>query len=264
MRVIKEILEIKRKFIEKRKRKLSFEQLLKLVPVCQCLSLKKKLREEKFGIIAEVKKASPSAGIIKERYYPGKIASTYEKYGASGISVLTCEPYFLGKLEHLKKVRKSVNLPILQKDFVIDKYQIVEGKYYGADVILLIACILTKNELKTFSKIAEQIKMETIVEIHNKEDLKKTLSIKNWDNKILGINNRNLKTMKTDIKTTLNLIKSIRQDKITVISESGIKNLSDIKRLQECGVKGVLVGEALLKSKNISLKLNELTRRENG
>ena len=103
------------------------------------------------------------------------------------------------------------------------------------------------------------MKMETIVEIHNEEDLKKVLSIKNWDNKILGINNRNLKTMKTNIKTTLNLIKLVRQDKITVISESGIKNLSDIKLLRECGVKGVLVGETLLRSKNISLKLKELT-----
>jgi len=257
--MIKEIIRIKKEIVARRKRNLPFEQLLKLVPVKECLSLKNKLQRKTFGIIAEVKKASPSAGIIKKRYSPEKIASVYEKCGASGISVLTCEPYFLGKLEHLKKVRKNVTLPVLQKDFIIDEYQIVEGKYCGADVVLLIASILTENELKVFSKIAEQMKMEAIIEIHNEEDLKKMLSIKNWDNKILGINNRNLKTMKTDIKTTLNLIKLIHQDKIITISESGIKSFLDIKLLQECGVKGVLIGEALLKSKNISLKLKELT-----
>lgn len=258
--MIKEILKIKREQIENRKKKLPFEQLLKLVSSRSCLSLKEKLQRKTFGIIAEVKKASPSAGIIKARYSPEKIASVYEKYGASGISVLTCEPYFLGKLEHLQKVRKSVKLPVLQKDFIIDEYQIVEGKYYGADIVLLIASILNENELIAFSEITEKMKMETIIEIHNEEDFKKTLSIKNWDNKILGINNRNLKTMKTDIKTTLNLIKSVCQDKIMTISESGIKSLSDIKLLQESGVNGVLVGEVLLRSKNVSLKLKELIK----
>jgi len=256
--ILQDIINIKRKIIEGRKKKLPFAQLVKLVPSYPGISIKKNIEKNGFGIIAEVKKSSPSAGILKKRYQPEKIAKIYEKYGVSGISVLTCEPYFLGNISHLKKVREKVKLPILQKDFIIDKYQIFEGKYYGADCILLIVKILSENNLHQFCKTVEQLKMEAIIEIHDKKDLKKALTIRNWRNKILGINNRNLKTLKTDIKVSFNLIKSIPKDKIMVISESGIKNSAEVKKLKENGIKGILIGETILKSRNIRRELQEI------
>ncbi|MGB9677353.1 MAG: indole-3-glycerol-phosphate synthase, partial [Candidatus Ratteibacteria bacterium] len=166
---------------------------------------------------------------------------------------------FYGSLNDLKVVRENVRIPILMKDFIIDEYQIYEGNLYGADFILLIVRILKDEKLKKFIKICEELNLEILIEVFDKNDLKRVLKIvENWERKLLGINNRDLETMKTDINNTLNLIKFIPTDKIIAISESGIKNKKDIEILKNEGIKGVLVGEAILKSDNIEEKLKEL------
>ncbi len=177
----------------------------------------------------------------------------------SGISVLTCEPYFKGSMEDLKSARESVNIPLLMKDFVIDPFQIHEGRVAGADAVLLIMRILSDRDFLEFIDTAEELGMEAVVEVHIKEELDRALRlVKNWDNAILGINNRNLDTLKTDLETTFNLIKFVREDKIVAISESGIKDRRDIERLKNAGLRGALIGESLLKSGDIIEKLKEL------
>ncbi|MCM8802989.1 MAG: indole-3-glycerol phosphate synthase TrpC [Candidatus Omnitrophica bacterium] len=258
MNILSEIIEVKKNIVEEKKKKFPLEKISEKVEKIKNLSIYKSLKN-KFGIIAELKRCSPSAGLINFNLDFKTTSLIYQKSGISGISVLTCEPYFSGSIEDLKTVREAVTLPILMKDFIIDEYQIYEGKYYGADFILLIVRILENQEIKKFIKICEKISIEVLIEIFNIEDLKRTFRlVDNWENKILGINNRDLETLKTDINNTLNLIKHIPVDKIIVISESGIKRKEEILLLKNLGVKGVLIGESILKSKNIEEKIKEL------
>ncbi|MBI5894233.1 MAG: indole-3-glycerol phosphate synthase TrpC [Deltaproteobacteria bacterium] len=206
------------------------------------------------NIIAEIKKASPSKGIIRKDFDPVQIARIYEENGAKAISVLTEEKYFLGNIDYLNKVKDVTNLPILRKDFIFDEYQIYEARVKGADAALLIAGILDKKELKDFLELSRSLGMGCLVEVHNKEELKKVLST---DAKIIGINNRDLKTFKIDINTTINLIKEIPSDRM-VVSESGINTHKDILKLKDAGVKAFLVGEALMKEHDIGKKLREI------
>ena len=210
--------------------------------------------KKKISIIAEVKKASPSKGVICEDFYPVKIAKEYCSNGASAISVLTERDFFKGSDEYLKNISEVVNIPVLRKDFIIDRYQIFQAKNIGADAILLIASILEQKELKEFYNIATELGLNCLVEAHNEEEIKKALSI---DAKIIGINNRNLKTFDVDIKNTETLIKIIPEEKV-IVSESGFFNSDDIKRVQTIGVDAVLIGEALMKSDDISSKLMDL------
>lgn len=256
--LISEIIKKKSKIIEEKKKSLPIQKLSRMISIKKGYSICKILREN-FGIIAELKRASPSAGLINNDLDFKIMALKYQKSGVSGVSVLTCEPYFLGSMNDLETVRKSIEIPILMKDFVIDEYQIYEGKYYGADFILLIVRVLNNNELKKFIKICEEIGMEILIEVFNIDDLKRIfMLIDNWENKILGINNRDLDTLKVDMNNTLNLIKYIPVDKIIVISESGIKEKREISLLKNLGVKGILIGEGILKSKNIEEKIKEL------
>ncbi|MFN4226783.1 MAG: indole-3-glycerol phosphate synthase TrpC [Candidatus Ratteibacteria bacterium] len=258
MNILSEIIKIKKNIIEEKKKKVPLENLLKKVEKVKNLSIYESLKRE-FGIIAELKRASPSTGLINQNLDFKKIALIYQNSGISGISVLTCEPYFFGSVEDLKTVRKVVKLPILMKDFIIDEYQIYEGKYHGADFILLVVRILDDKQIKNFIKICEKVSIEILIEIFNIEDLRRIFKlVDNWENKILGINNRDLKTLKVDINNTLNLIKHIPVDKIIVISESGIKEKKEISLLRDSGIKGVLIGESILKSKNIEEKIKEL------
>lgn len=257
--ILNKILKAKKTIIEQQKKRVSQDFFMKKGESIKRKSLCRQLAKKEFGIIAEVKKASPSAGIIKKRYMPDKLAVIYEKSGVSGISVLTCEPFFLGSIRHLVKVKKSVNLPVLRKDFVIDEYQLFEAGYYGADCVLLIACLLSLEKMRRFIDICEELNLESIIEIHDSDDAEKIKSIKNWKNKILGINNRNLKTLSVDINTTLHLINKVQRDKMLVISESGIRSFDDIEKVRKCGVNGVLVGEALLKSSDAAKKIKELS-----
>ena len=205
-------------------------------------------------IIAEIKKASPSLGIIREDFNPVEIARIYEASGVAAISVLTDEKFFQGNLSYLTDVKKSVNLPILRKDFIIDAYQIYEARSAGADAILLIAALLSKEEMQRYLDLSGQLGMDCLVEVHSETELKQVLQT-NAD--IIGINNRDLATFKTDLETTLRLRPMIPGEKI-VVSESGIKSRSDIEKLMKEGIDAILVGETLMKSDDISAKLREL------
>lgn len=195
-------------------------------------------------VISEIKKASPSRGVICENFEPVKIAKSYEANGAAAISVLTDEKFFQGSLDYLSRIREAVNIPLLRKDFTIDPYQIFEARAYGADIVLLIAAILEKEMIKEYLEVVGSLKMNAIVEIHNHEELEKVIDT---GCKIIGINNRNLKTFEVDLSTTVELIKYIPED-ILVISESGISNPGDIKMLRNLGVNTFLIGESFMKS----------------
>lgn len=195
-------------------------------------------------VISEIKKASPSRGVICENFEPVKIAKSYEANGAAAISVLTDEKFFQGSLDYLSRIREAVNIPLLRKDFTIDPYQIFEARAHGADVVLLIAAILEKEMIKEYLEVVGSLKMNAIVEIHNHEELEKVIDT---GCQIIGINNRNLKTFEVDLSTTVELIKYIPED-ILVISESGISNPGDIKMLRNLGVNTFLIGESFMKS----------------
>ena len=205
-------------------------------------------------IIAEIKKASPSLGIIREDFNPVEIARIYEAGGAAAISVLTDEEFFHGSLFYLTEVKKSVNLPILRKDFIIDAHQIYEARSAGADAILLIAALLSKEEMQRYLDLAGELGMDCLVEVHSETELKKVLQT---NAHIIGINNRDLATFKTDLETTLRLRPIIPAEKI-VVSESGIKSRMDVIKLIEKGIDAILVGETLMKSDDISATLREL------
>lgn len=205
-------------------------------------------------LIAEIKKASPSKGIIREDFNPIEIAKIYEKSGASALSVLTDEKYFQGHLNYLVDVHREVSLPLLRKEFIIDPYQIEEAHFAGASAILLIAGVLNLSEIKDFYQQAEELNLSSLVEVHNEEELEIALKA---NAKIIGINNRDLKTFKTDLKHTEKLLKYLDKDKI-IISESGINHHEDIKYLQSIGVHGVLIGEAFMRHDDISSKVCEV------
>lgn len=212
----------------------------------------------KIGIIAEVKKASPSKGVIKEEFDPLKIADKYYNAQVECLSVLTEENYFLGNNGFAEKIHYTYpKLPILRKDFIFDEYQIYHAKYIGASAILLIAAILSESQLTQFHKLANQLGMDTLVEVHDKDELSKVLESIGSDLKLLGINNRDLKTFNTDISNTENLIKHV-PDNVLVVSESGIKTRTDVQRLEECGVGAILVGETLMRANCVEEKVNEL------
>ncbi len=206
------------------------------------------------AIIAEIKQASPSLGVIKEGVDIPLIARQYQSGGASAISVLTEKNFFKGDLFHLKVVKEETSIPILQKDFIIDPFQIYEGRILGADAILLISSILSKEELRDFVTLAQELKMVPLVEIHDEGDLKKISSL---HLSLIGINNRNLETFEVDLGTTLRLRRKIPEG-TKVISESGIRGLDEVRLLKEAGVDGILVGEMLMRAKDPSAKIKEL------
>lgn len=209
---------------------------------------------DKIHIIAEIKKASPSVGIICEDFDPVEIAKTYETNGASAISILTDNKFFQGDMEFLSKVRESTTIPILCKDFIIDIYQIYQSRAYGADAILLIAAILSGTDLANFLTLSHTLGLDCLVEVHSREDLTKVLAT---DASIIGINNRDLNTFKINLNTTIELAKTIPPSKI-LVSESGIKDFGDITILKQAGVNAFLIGETLMRAQNVGRKLRWL------
>ena len=206
------------------------------------------------SLIAEVKKKSPSKGIIREDFNPVEIAKTYAQNGASAISVLTDHRFFGGNLDYLSRIRNAVGLPLLRKDFTIDEYQIYQARVAGADAILLIVAILTAEELRGFIGIAGHLNLTALVEVHTQAELEIALDV---GAEIIGINNRDLKTFHTDIAASFHLRKSIPDDRI-VVSESGIYTREDVLRLGEADVNAILVGESLMRSADIGVKVREL------
>lgn len=241
--------------IEQQKKILLLEQLQKSDYSKQKPDeFKKALSKPGIQIIAEIKKASPSAGLIDQNFDPLRIAGEYEAADVAAISVLTEEEFFQGSLEILEQVRNHVSLPLLRKDFIIDSYQVYQSKYFGANCILLIASILSEQQLKIFYELAKNLNLNALVEVHNESELKKTLSI---DAEIIGINNRNLTTFKVDVETSLKLKEKIPTGKITV-SESGIKNYHQVRELEQAGFDAILIGESLMRAEDKKEKIRSL------
>jgi indole-3-glycerol phosphate synthase len=205
-------------------------------------------------LIAEVKKASPSKGVVREDFDPVLIAQTYEKSGASCISVLTEEKFFQGRIEYLAAIRKAAGLPLLRKDFIFDEYQVYEARAAGADAVLLISACLGKEQMAEYLGIAGQLGLDALVESHTYRELDKALLA---GATLVGINNRDLSTFLVSLDTTLDLLKDIPDDRI-VVSESGIKTRDDVVKLEKAGVDAVLVGEGLMREKDIGMKVKEL------
>ena len=210
--------------------------------------------EGEMRLIAEVKKASPSKGVIREDFDPVKIARTYEESGASCLSVLTEKKFFQGKLGYLDDIGKDVRLPLLRKDFIIDEYQIYETRIAGADALLLIVACLGHHQLEDYLGLAGRLGLDVLIEAHTYKELDRVLLT---GARLVGINNRDLATFKVDLRTTLELLKDIPDDCI-VVSESGIKTREDVLMLQKAGVDAILVGESLMREKDIGKKVKEL------
>jgi indole-3-glycerol phosphate synthase len=206
------------------------------------------------GIIAEVKKASPSAGVLRADFDPVAIARVYEANGASAISVLTDEPYFEGHLSYLAAIRATVAVPVLRKDFILDRYQVVEARVAGADAVLLIAEILGTQDLPALLRHIQDLGMQALVEIYERDNLQRVLDA---GARIVGVNNRNLRTFVTSLDHTLDLAPDIPAD-CCLVSESGIRARADLLRLVQAGVKAVLIGETLMRAADIGRKLREL------
>lgn len=259
--ILEEIIEHKRGEISQARERVSADQLTaQLADAPPVRDFVESLRTHgPVGMIAEVKKASPSAGIIREDFHPVEIAQIYENSGAACLSVLTDEHYFQGHLDYLKAVRKVVSIPVLRKDFIIDRYQILEARAAGADCVLLIAECLDDDRLQDLYAYAQELGMSALVEIYEPDNLERVLKL---NPPMLGINNRNLKTFVTSLDHSIELSPRLPAGCL-LISESGIRNREDVLRLQESGVRGILVGETLMRSPVIADKVCELLGHSN-
>ena len=264
MSVLDEIIRDKRAEVEKLKSQKTIEQFkreIEKLPRCRNF-YKAVTKKNKRGInvIAEAKKASPSAGIIRADFDPVEIAKTYESCGADAISVLTDEKYFQGKLEYLTAVKEAVGLPVLRKDFIIDPWQIYQSRSAGADAILLIADSLKLAELSDFLILAAELTLTVLLEVHSADMLlgvRSMIGFPKKGNSVLGINNRDLNTMDVDLNTTARLLSLLDED-AGVVAESGIKTRADVEKLKRAGVRAVLVGQTLCESGDIERKFKEL------
>ena len=245
MNILDEIVAKTKSKLEEKKQGLTFEELSSKIDFenLKETNFKKSIQNKTEAIIAEIKKASPSAGIISDNFDPVLKSKEYESFGASALSILTEEDYFLGNIEYIKDVKAITSLPILRKDFIVDEYQIYESKLIGADCILLIASILNDEELKNFSEIAERLKLDYIIEVHDEEELQR---VQHFSNAIIGVNNRNLKTFDVDINNSVELKKIFEGENI-FIAESGIKSKKDIEYLKQHNINVFLIGESLMK-----------------
>ena len=249
--ILEKIIKKKIEKIENSKKNFSIDTLNELIEKNKTFvnfkeKIKKNIKENKFSIIAEIKKASPSAGVIIKDYDPVKIANIYNDNKATCLSVLTEENFFLGNLTHINKIKQNVNLPILCKDFFVDKFQIPLAKSHGADAILIILAGVSESLANELYEEALKLNMSVIVEVHTVEEAKQALK---FEDALIGINNRNLKTLKTDINTTFDIHDVLVNHKGPLISESGIKNKDELLELSnKTSIKTFLIGESLLKN----------------
>lgn len=262
--ILETILADKRTEVEAKKARISLEQLKDEVQTApQARDFEHALkgpesvaREPRSSIrlIAEVKKASPSRGLIREDFDPVAIAKAYEEAGASAVSVLTDKKYFQGRMTYLREVRQSVSIPVLRKDFIIDQYQVYEARAAGADAILLIVAALSRDELGELMAIADAMGMASLVEVHTGQELEVALDL---GARVIGINNRDLRTFETHLDTTLALASRVPSDRV-LVSESGIFTRDDIEKLMQVGTDAVLVGESLMRQADPRAKVREL------
>lgn len=257
MDVLKEIVQKKKERLSLIKQQFPQEELkLKMGSLQDTAKFAQAIsKPRQISLIAEIKKASPSSGVIRQDFNHIQIAKEYQECGVQAISVLTEEDYFLGSLSYLKEVKNLTGLPILRKDFIIDPYQIYESRLYGADAVLLIASLLTQDELTELSSLALSLGMDSLVEVHDEKELKKVLKLKSIS--VIGINNRNLHTLEVDSKTVEKLFPLIPKGKIVVV-ESGIKTSQDVLFLKILGINACLVGTVFMQSDNIPKKVEEI------
>ena len=253
--MLNRIVAQKREEVEQRKKSLPLSRLKERIAQRQApLDLALALEGTHTRLIAEVKRASPSRGVLRPDFDPVELAQKYTQGGAAAISVLTETNYFEGSIDHLAAIREEIRLPLLRKDFIFDPYQVYESRAYGADALLLIVAILSQEQLEELLFLSHNLGLRCLVEVHSQGEVEKALGSQA---KIIGINNRDLTTFTTDINTTHRLLPLIPQERI-VVSESGISSRNDVAKLKRWGVNAVLVGEALVTAGDIVTKVREL------
>ncbi len=254
--ILDEILAYRKIQLENEKERISPDELENLLMQTSRTpkDFAKALKKDHLTVIAEVKKASPSKGVIQPDFHPVRQATSYQRAGAEAISCLTEEHYFMGNSDIFKRVRKAVQLPMLRKDFLFDPYQILEARVMGADAVLLIAAMLEKDTLKELYDLAKSLSMEVLVEVHNLPELEKAMVC---NPKVIGINNRDLNTFQVDLNTTARLAEQLPKDAVKV-SESGMATAEDFAMVRQMGADAVLVGETLMRSQNIAETLKGL------
>ena len=245
MTILDRILEVKRGEIAAAKEAVSLKTIeKKAADAPRVRDFLGALRAKRPAVIAEVKKASPSRGVLRENFDPAAIAKSYEKAGAACLSVLTDRQFFQGDAMHLIAARSACSLPVLRKDFIIDRYQVFESRALGADCILLIAACLSSDEMSDLERLAVELGMAVLIEVHDAGELETALKLQT---PLLGINNRNLKTFETRLETTLDLLPLIPAERL-VVTESGILSAADVARMRSAGVNAFLVGEAFMRA----------------
>ncbi|PHS69554.1 MAG: indole-3-glycerol-phosphate synthase [Methylophaga sp.] len=257
--ILKKILNRKKEEIADRIEKISLQQITELAenadPVRGFVeAIEAKINAGHAAVIAEIKKASPSKGLLRENFIPADIAKSYQQHGAACLSVLTDRDFFQGHEAYLKQAREACSLPVIRKDFIIDPYQVFEARAIAADCILLIVAALDDDQLHDLTDLALQLEMDVLVEVHDLAELERALIL---NLPLIGINNRNLRTFDTSLDTTLDLLSRI-PDNHTVITESGIHGPEDVQRMREHGVNGFLVGEAFMRAENPGEQLTKV------
>jgi indole-3-glycerol phosphate synthase len=257
--ILKKILHRKRQEIDASMQVLPLEQLREACGEASPVrgfadAIEVRIRRGRPGVIAEIKKASPSKGVIRDDFKPVEIAEAYENGGATCLSVLTDRDFFQGSDEYLQQARGACQLPVLRKEFIIDPYQVYEARVIGADCILLIAACLEDNRMRELNDLAHRLGMDVLIEVHDGEELDRALRM---ENRLVGINNRNLRDFTVDLRTTLDLLERIPEDRI-LITESGINEKADVSLMRQHGVNGFLVGEAFMRATDPGLRLSKL------
>lgn len=257
--ILKKIVKRKFEEVSEHSQKITLEQLKKQVtqiPPARgfVASIENKIKQHKPAVIAEIKKASPSKGILRPNFIPAEIAKSYEAAGAACLSVLTDVDFFQGADDYLKQARAACNLPVIRKDFIIDPYQVYEAKVMGADCILLIAAVLTDEQMAHLSQLAHDLGIDVLIEVHDNSELERTLPL---NTRLLGINNRNLRTFDVSLQTTIELLDLIPDDRI-VVTESGIHTRKDVELMQSHKVNAFLVGEAFMKAESPGAQLQAI------
>lgn len=257
--ILQTILAHKAEEVVERAERVSLKELSKRVEAAPAPrgfveAIQKRIASGKPAVIAEIKKASPSKGLLRADFKPADIAQSYEQHGATCLSVLTDIDFFQGSDEHLKEARNACSLPVLRKDFTIDTYQVYEARVLGADCILLIVAVLGDTQLRELTQLAHDLAMDVLVEVHDKEELERALTL---NTPLIGINNRNLHTFETRLETTINLLPDIPDDRI-VVTESGIHTPADVSLMRDKGINAFLIGESFMKSQDPGKKIEEL------
>jgi indole-3-glycerol phosphate synthase len=256
--ILKKIVSRKHEEIDEGIKRVPLERMIELASNADQTrgfynALQSKVKQKQSGIIAEIKKASPSKGVLRENFDPVEIAKSYESGGASCLSILTDRDFFQGDPLFLIKARAAVSIPVIRKDFIVDPYQVYESRAMGADCILLIVSCLKDSELKSLSQLASSLGMDTLVEVHDSDELHRALKL---ELPMLGINNRNLRNFEVSMQTTIDLLSDIGDDKL-VITESGITSKMDVELMHNHNVFGFLIGEAFMRDSNPGQKLKE-------